>query len=144
MELFTFLRIGASVERMVILPLAEDDQSEADAYSVASLRCLQFDVNECECFDLRDREHLLAKIESGFDDLSNFNRICAQALVHRLKMRSHDPTGSLAQASHHAFGPRGGVRGHQSNIWALRASSRPRGSRNSSRGSTASIQSNVV
>ena len=64
-EVFVFLKTGGSQERMFIADLGGD-----------SVRGMldQFDALEAKCFLKRDRERLLAVIESGYGDCVKFNR----------------------------------------------------------------------
>jgi hypothetical protein len=82
-EVFTFLRIGALVDRMSIWPLVEPGQTSSEARSAARDRFIAFDIADAQCY-AADRDHLLEKIESGFDALERFNNICSQALIQRL------------------------------------------------------------
>ena len=64
-EVFVFLKTGGSQERMFMADLGGD-----------SVRGMldQFDALEAKCFLKRDRERLLAVIESGYGDCVKFNR----------------------------------------------------------------------
>ena len=92
MEIYTFLRMGGTVERIHVLP-AEDHASATtwrrrhqrsrhlkDGISDAALderRFEEFDVEAAECTMEKDKEHLLGVIEQGFGSFENFNELCA-------------------------------------------------------------------
>lgn len=81
-ELFTFLKVGANVDRMTILLLSEHGGSKAntnEARTAATDMLSTFDVRNATCY-ADDREMLLTVLESGFSDLSQFNEITSQAL----------------------------------------------------------------
>lgn len=85
-ELFTFLKVGANVDRMTILLLCKDGQSSMlmnEARTAATSMISEFDVRKATCFS-DDREMLLTVLESGFCDLSKFNEIISRALSLRL------------------------------------------------------------
>ena len=65
MELFTFVRMGHSQERIYFKQLGGEE---------TELALARFDAAKARCFYNRDREKLLAVVESGFGDLPPFNR----------------------------------------------------------------------
>lgn len=64
MEMFTYLQMGGDREHIVVYAFGKEAQS-----SIA-----EFDASKAHCFLDRDRQRLLAVIESGFGDLVPFNR----------------------------------------------------------------------
>ena len=101
MEIYTFLRMGGTVERIHVLP-AEEAASATDleapplkvsapegtASQDAALRTVlrrfeEFDVEEAECTVVRDKEHLLGVIEQGFGSFDNFNELVRRTFVER-------------------------------------------------------------
>ena len=97
-EAFTFLRVGADIERIKVLPLVvgstsltpPDDEQLGAAMDAARTAFLTFDVRRAQCY-AADQNHLLAAVESGFESLDEFNRVCSHAMV-----------SSLAQAEERA------------------------------------------
>lgn len=124
LECFTFLRLGSAIGRMTIVPLvakAENATGAAttvadpwgdvdglvrrrlDAEARARRWFASFDIRLCECY-AADRDPLLAVIETGFDDLSRFNHVCAASLLACLQrdVRKRDASVSLLQATYRA------------------------------------------
>ena len=81
MEVFTFLRMGGDVSRIVLLPIEGDTQEAAHLAptppAVLYTRTLQrfrtFDVRNSTCFLPQERERLVSCIEAAFGDCRNFN-----------------------------------------------------------------------
>ena len=76
MELFTFVTMGATLDRVVVLPIAEADEplpsSDTDhealvdkQRSVALRRFQAFDVRKASCFHVHERAHLLGVTAGG-------------------------------------------------------------------------------
>ena len=78
MELFTFLQMGGSSERITVRELHEGARSELAA----------FDASKASCFLRKDKHKLLAVIEEGFGDLRPFNRVVRTILAERVGKRS--------------------------------------------------------
>ena len=78
MELFTFLQMGGSVERITVRELLEGARSNLAA----------FDARKAKCFLRKDRHKLLAVIEAGFGDLQPFNRVVRTIFAERARKRS--------------------------------------------------------
>ena len=97
MEIFTFLRLGATSNRLELIPIADDAAHVAasDAPSEASGdsellghaldRFRSFDVGRSKCFDEAQRQHLLGCIESGFGSFDVFNSIVRQSFTNKLE-----------------------------------------------------------
>ena len=71
MELFTFFRMGGGHEQLRLYAL-----SGVDARS----NIAAFDAANAHCFLDKDRHGLLAVIETGFGDITPFNRVVRRAL----------------------------------------------------------------
>ena len=116
LEVFTFLRIGSSIDMMVILPLIytdKDDGKEQDnnqmaarleAESRVQRQFATFDVNHAQCY-AADRDKLLSLIEAGFSDLTRFNQLCAQSLLAALQRerRKRDASVLVVQSAARAM-----------------------------------------
>ena len=83
MEIFTFVQMGGERERAVILPLTDDDYSEADLLG----KLVQFDAGEAQCFLPGDRHKLLATIEASFGTFHPFNKIVSSIFQDKLVRR---------------------------------------------------------
>ena len=66
MEVFTFVRMnGGQHQNIIVEPIAGQ-----------TLQILaKFDGGKAQCFDPKDRSHLLAVIESGMGDIRHLNRM---------------------------------------------------------------------
>ena len=82
MEIFTFLKMGGSLERIEIIPLTETEDKEQ-----ARMRLIEqfamFDAAEAECFKVEDRQKLLAVIEASFGTAAPFNQLVREVLSAR-------------------------------------------------------------
>ena len=74
LEIFTFLRMGGSVERIEVLFIADPRKDPAQAQAELTAMFENFDAAKAECFLPKDRERLLAVIEAGFGDVREFNK----------------------------------------------------------------------
>ena len=105
-----FLRMGASLERVSVMPIGTQTLERA-------LQCfLKFDVSLAECYADRDKQHLLGIIEAGFGTFLAFNRTVQCLLIARAD--GVQPTGSddlvlaeLARAAQDGPSEREGSRG---------------------------------
>ena len=70
-ELFVWLRVGGSKERIKVAHLGSGTETAALFAS--------FDATKARCFKPKDRQHLLAVIEAGFGDCVPFNK-CVKEL----------------------------------------------------------------
>ena len=76
MELFTFVQMGASPNRIRFLVLGGEVESRHSMGATMSTDLLQhFDASNADCYNPEDRERLLGVIESSFGDLHVFNRV---------------------------------------------------------------------
>ena len=64
MELFVFLQMGGSLERVTALALPGKEVQRELA---------TFDAAKAECFKQEDRERLLSIVEAAFGDFDSFN-----------------------------------------------------------------------
>lgn len=65
MEIYTFLKMGGSVDRIQILPL--------DGVLTRKGLFAGFDVRKADCYKPEDKQAMLAIIEAGFGDFNAFN-----------------------------------------------------------------------
>ena len=72
---FTFLRTGGTVERVQIKLISNPSSDQAAARRLLVERFTQFKAENASCFLDRDRQRLLAVIETGFGDFVKFNSI---------------------------------------------------------------------
>lgn len=75
----TFIMMGASLDRVIVLPIG--DQTMARTLQSFS----EFDVVHADCYQYRDKQHLLAIIESGFGSFAAFNRTVQCLLIERIE-----------------------------------------------------------
>ena len=80
-ELFTFLRMGGTPERVVLLPLPEEPSAQSEVppltseqrYQAALGRFAAFRAEDANCYNDNDKQHLLGVIEGGFGSFAAFN-----------------------------------------------------------------------
>eukprot|EP00520_Triparma_pacifica_P001181 CAMPEP_0118637044 /NCGR_PEP_ID=MMETSP0785-20121206/2946_1 /TAXON_ID=91992 /ORGANISM="Bolidomonas pacifica, Strain CCMP 1866" /LENGTH=528 /DNA_ID=CAMNT_0006528211 /DNA_START=94 /DNA_END=1676 /DNA_ORIENTATION=+ len=78
MEVFVFLRMGGSLDRIQVLPVG---MSVAEAKSTFS----NVDVSQSTCYKENDRQKLMAIIETGFGDFYEFNELLRHVFVQRVR-----------------------------------------------------------
>ena len=78
LEMFTFLRSGGTIDRIVLKPL------DIDASSVLA----SFDIRKSDCFMQSDKQRLLAIVESSYFSTGAFNAACRKILLAKL---GHQP-----------------------------------------------------
>ena len=76
-EIFTFLFMGGSRDRIDVLPIGDDTLAQVED------RLRSFDAQHAKCFVEEDRERLLGIIEAGFGDYGAFNSLVRVALLER-------------------------------------------------------------
>mmetsp|Transcript_115241 Transcript_115241/g.325651 ORF Transcript_115241/g.325651 Transcript_115241/m.325651 type:complete len:526 (+) Transcript_115241:104-1681(+) len=81
-ELFTFLRMGGELERIIVIPIDANGSTETVSESIMQ-EFKTFDAKKAMCFYEKDRQHLLSVIEAGFGNFDVFNEIVRHALVAR-------------------------------------------------------------
>ena len=68
MEVFVFLKMGGSVQRITIIPIELRDEKTARE------KFEEVDVSECKCYVDKDRQKLLGIVEKGFGSYEAFNK----------------------------------------------------------------------
>ena len=75
MEIFTFLRMGGTRERIEVNMLMHEDHTDpAAAKEELKTQFAKFDAAKAECFLPKDKHRLLAVVEAGFGDFKVFNQ----------------------------------------------------------------------
>ena len=95
MEIFVFVQMGGEHERAVILPLTDDDYSDADLLD----KLVQFDAGKAECFLPGDRHKLLATIEASFGTFHPFNKVVSGIFQDKLVRRRGREDSDDAEAA---------------------------------------------
>ena len=75
MELFTFLQMGGSSERIAVRELLAGARANLAA----------FDARKADCFLRQDKHKLLAVIETAFGELRPFNSVVRSILAERVR-----------------------------------------------------------
>ena len=81
-ELFVWLRVGGARERITVSHLASDTETQA--------LFAKFRASSARCYKARDRQHLLAVIESGFGDLKPFDKLVRGVFSDQAAVRPED------------------------------------------------------
>ena len=91
MEVFIFLKMGGSIQRITIVPIDVADSTEARKLFADA------DVSKCKCFLEEDRQRLLGIVERGFGDFDTFNQMIRQMFQSRFdtQILSLKSNGSL-------------------------------------------------
>ncbi|GMH87168.1 hypothetical protein TrST_g6224 [Triparma strigata] len=76
MEVFTFLRMGGDLDRIIVVPIGWNDVSAKAAFE-------EVDITEAKCYLDSDRQRLWAIIEAGFGDFFGFNQIIRHVFLER-------------------------------------------------------------
>lgn len=84
--MFTFLRSGGTIDRIVLKPLDVDDKKVLAT----------FDIRKASCFLQSDRQRLLAIVESSYFSFGAFNSACRKILLS--KLRSDEAPSSMPLA----------------------------------------------
>jgi len=96
MEVFTFVHMGRSIDKLEFQLLLQEgrQQQQAAALKEAFER---FDVRECECFRIEDKERMLKIIDSAYVDAANFSSEVSSIFRNSLsdKCFNTDPDKSL-------------------------------------------------
>jgi hypothetical protein len=93
MELFTYLRVSdGNVDKMTVRPILSDADANTPANALhAQQRAMRafraFECAKAQCYDPKDREHLLSVVESGFGSFDTFDGVVRQLFVALLKRR---------------------------------------------------------
>ena len=95
--------MGGAQERIEIHLNAHLDEDQTQARRLLTEQFATFDAGKARCFLASDREHLLAVIEAGFGDFSDFNRVVrtlfASRLHNRLSLREPSDSSLADEAS---------------------------------------------
>ena len=75
MELFTFVHMGGSHDRIHLRQIGGDEIRAA---------LMAFDASRAQCFLHRDREKLLGVIETAFGELGQFNMVVASVFAEKV------------------------------------------------------------
>ena len=94
MEIFVFLHMGGSLDRITIEIIAHPDSVETDARQLLTAQFACFDAAKAQCFKVEDREKLLAVIEAAFGDFKEFNRSVRAVFATRVRPRGGSTTRS--------------------------------------------------
>ena len=74
-ECFVWLRVGGAKERIQVHPLSSSVEETQALFA-------KFRASSARCYKPRDRQHLLAVIESGFGDLKPFDKLVRGVFSH--------------------------------------------------------------
>ena len=96
MEIFVFLHMGGSLDRITIEIIAQQDAVETDARQLLTAQFACFDAAKAQCYKVEDREKLLAVIEAAFGDFKEFNRSVRAVFATRVRPRGGSSTRSSA------------------------------------------------
>ena len=95
-ELFCFLRMGGTVDRVIVLPVIGVGEANG-AELRARARFREFDVKHADCAKPEDRQRLLSCIEAGFGSYTPFNE-----MVRKILAKSDDAEFEFAPLSSNA------------------------------------------
>ena len=86
MEIFTFMRMGGTQERIEVNMITHKDHTHpAAAKKELKKQFATFDAAKAECFLPKDKHRLLAVVEAGFGDFEEFNVKVRTAFAERLE-----------------------------------------------------------
>ena len=74
--MFTFLRSGGTIDRIILKPLDPDDRKVLAT----------FDIRKADCFLQSDKQRLLSIVESSYFSSGAFNAACRKILVTKLRL----------------------------------------------------------
>ena len=78
MEVFVFLKMGGSIQRITIIPIDLKDEQTAKA------KFEEVDVSKCQCYLDKDRQKLLGIVEKGFGSYEAFNKAFRHVFEQRM------------------------------------------------------------
>ena len=101
MEIFVFLHMGGSLDRITIEIIAQQDAVEKDARQLLTAQFACFNAAKAQCYKVEDREKLLAVIEAAFGDFKEFNQCVRDVFAVRTVASSmrHLPVARACLAS---------------------------------------------
>ena len=86
MEIFTFMRMGGTRERIEVKTITHKDHTNpAAAKKELKKQFATFDAAKAECFLPKDKHRLLAVVEAGFGDFKVFNQRVRSVFDDRLQ-----------------------------------------------------------
>lgn len=91
MELFVFLRMGGSKDDISMRLAVMADQAPAVMEKLST-----FDAAKAQCFLDKDRQHLLAVIESTFGTFTAFNKIMRAIALEKVDVSSCGNAGTVS------------------------------------------------
>ena len=94
MEIFVFLHMGGSLDRITIEIIAHPESRYTNSRQLLTAQFACFDAAKAQCFKVEDREKLLAVIEAAFGDFKEFNRNVRAVFATRVR-----PRGSTTRSS---------------------------------------------
>ena len=97
MDLFVFLRMGGSHDRIEIDLIAHPDHDKSAARRELKAKLASFDAEKAECFLEKDRQRLLAVVEAGFGNFEAFNTTMRSIFDERV--RRDDVVASSASSA---------------------------------------------
>ena len=95
MELFVFLEMGASPERIELKMLAHTNSAAMRLRE----RFSTFDVKDATCFLQSDTDRLYGMLEAGFAGIDGFNTMVRQVLAKCLEEQSKQTAANLMQSA---------------------------------------------
>ena len=91
--MFTFIAVGASLDRVVVRPIGEaDDEPQVPAAQLrerAVERFREFSVEQASCFHAHEKQHLLGVVEASFGSHAGFDAVVRRELLRALE-DAHD------------------------------------------------------
>lgn len=84
LELFTYVHMGGNIEDIELVPVLRQRHEIEDMESIHEA-FEHFDVDNCQCYSVNDKERLLRIIEAALGSLDDFNRVVKElgAIVRR-------------------------------------------------------------
>ena len=106
MEIFTFMRMGGTRERIEVKMIMHKDLADpAAAKKVLKRQFATFDAAKAECFLPKDKHRLLAVVEAGFGDFKVFNQHVRSIFDDRLQETCANlPTVDVSISEREPFG----------------------------------------
>ena len=88
MELFVYLRMGGSRDKVIVKLLDTDGANLPQILS-------RFDAAKARCFHDSDRQNLLSVIEAAFGTFRPFNRVVSSLFAEKLSLRTTDTNDAV-------------------------------------------------
>ena len=95
-QIFTFMRMGGSTDRIDLRLMANADEDQGNAREQLMAKLADFDAAKAQCFKTQDRERLLAVIEAAFGDFKEFNKRVRAVFATRVSRPSHRKASGVA------------------------------------------------